>query len=150
MSGLRLRVKGESQQANVHAFLDTLPSIITSEEKIRLTFDRGYGKMDFIVENARKRYNISTIATTLGSRHPFVTKKESDKYIQDCQAKGELSIETKNKVELYSNWIGDQDDLFGSGIRIAKRELEGAPTIYAYAMNEVFDPKVSQKLLRFF
>ena len=91
--GLRLRVKGESQQANVHALIDTLPSITTSEEKIRLIFDRGYGKMDFIEENARKRYNISTIATTLGSRHPFVTKKESDKYIQDYQAKGELSTE---------------------------------------------------------
>ena len=84
MFGLRLRVKGESQQANVHALIDTLPYITTSEEKIRLIFDRGYGKMDFIEENARKRYNISTIATTLGSRHPFVTKKESDKYIQDC------------------------------------------------------------------
>ena len=40
--------------------------------------------------------------------------------------------------------------LFGSGIRIAKRELKGNPTVYAYAMNEVFDPKMSQKLLRFF
>ena len=88
--GFRLRVKGESQQANVHALIDTLPSITTSEEKIRLTFDRGYGKMDFIEENARKRYNISTIATTVGSRHPFVTKRESDKYIQYYQAKEEL------------------------------------------------------------
>ena len=82
--GLRIRLKGESQQANVHALIDTLPSITTSEEKIRLTFDQGYGKMDFIEENARKRYIISTIATTLGSRHPYVTKKESDKCIQDC------------------------------------------------------------------
>lgn len=77
--GLRLRVKGESQKANVHALIDMLPSITTSEEKIRLIFDQGYGKMDFIEENARKRYNISTIATTVGSRHPFVTKRESDK-----------------------------------------------------------------------
>ena len=86
--GLRLRVKGESQQANVHALIATIPSIKISEKNIILTFDQEYSKIDFIEENARKKYNISTIATALGSRHPFVTKKEYDKYIQDCQAKG--------------------------------------------------------------
>ena len=50
--GISLRVKEETQQANVHTLISTLPHITSAEEKIRLTFDYGYGKMTFIEENA--------------------------------------------------------------------------------------------------
>ena len=40
-----------------------------------------------------KKYNISTIATTVGYRHPFLTKKESDKFIEDCKSRGDSSTE---------------------------------------------------------
>ena len=63
--------------------------------------------------------------------------------------KGQSPIEISEKVELFSNWIGDYDDFCESSIRITKRELDGVPTVFDYAMNEIFDPKVTQKVIPF-
>ena len=57
------------------------------------------------------------------------------------------TIEISERVKLHSNWIAAHDDLFGSCIRVAGKELPGLPTIYVYAMNEVFDSKINQKVL---
>ena len=67
----------------------------------------------------------------LGQDTPLLQKKESDKFINDCRLKGESPIEISEKVKLFSNWIGDHDDLFGSRIRITKREMDVAQTVYA-------------------
>ena len=148
--GARLRVRGERVEDNVHTLIDTLPKITSVDEKIRLTFDRGYGTMRFVTKAVEKRFDISTIATTVGSRHPFITKAESDKYVAECTKKGESSSEIKQKVDLYKAWIGDYEEMCGSRIRIAKKRITNGVTMYAYAMNELFDPSTDEKLLRFF
>ena len=65
--GVRLRVRGETLENNVHNLIDTLPKITSEDENIRLTFDRGYGTMRFISKAVEKKFNISTIGTTIGS-----------------------------------------------------------------------------------
>ena len=52
--GMRLRVKGVTQEENVAALLSNLPHLTSSHDKVRLTFDRGYGKMPFVETNAKK------------------------------------------------------------------------------------------------
>ena len=74
--GLRLRVKEEIQEQNVEGLMENLPPITTQHNNIMLTFDRGYGKINF-VESMSNKKNISTIATTAGSRHPSITVSKS-------------------------------------------------------------------------
>ena len=52
--GMRLCVKGVTQEENVAALLSNLPHLTSSNDKLRLTFDRGYGKMPFVETNAKK------------------------------------------------------------------------------------------------
>ena len=88
MYGVRLRVRGEKMVENIHALVDTLPTITTSDANVRLSFDRGYGTMKFIEETTSKNYKISTIARTVGSRHPFLSKAEMEKFIKDMFGQG--------------------------------------------------------------
>ena len=148
--GMRLRIRGEKLEDNVHALIDTIPKITSDDEHIRLTFDRGYGTMRFIRNTTLKKFEISTIATTVGSRHPFLTKKESDKFLEDCKARGDSVEEIVEKYKLYESWICDADEMYGSRIRTAKKDLGNGKTVYAYAINELFDPSTEEKLLRFF
>ena len=148
--GVRLRVRGEKLVNNIHSLIDTLPKITTSDENIRLSFDRGYGTMQFIEDTSAKRYRISTIATTIGSRHPFLFAKEMEKYISNRLSYGENKEEVMKKVDLFKGWVGDADEMTGSKIRIAWKQLNDGSYVYAYAMNELFDPTTEDKLLRFF
>ena len=148
--GVRLRIRGEKMVDNIHSLVDTLPKITCTDENIRLTFDRGYGTLKFIEDTSAKNYKISTIATTVGSRHPFLFKKEMDKFVQNCLHRGEETGEVMRKVALFQKWVGDFDELTGSRIRIAKKKLDNNKYVYAYALNELFDPTSENKLLRFF
>ena len=98
MYGVRLRVRGEKMVENIHALVDTLPRITTSDANVRLSFDRGYGTMKFIEETTSKNYKISTIATTVGSRHPFLPKTEMEKFIKTCLDKGDTANVVGRKV----------------------------------------------------
>ena len=91
--GAWLRVRGEKVEDNVHTLIDILPKMTSVNKKIRLTFDRGYGTMQFVTKVVEKKFDISTIVTTVGSRPPFLTQSESDKYVADCGKKGESSSE---------------------------------------------------------
>ena len=148
--GMRLRVRGEKIEDNIHELIDTIPPITSNDEKIRLTFDRGYGTMRFIEKMTEKKYDITTIATTVGSRHPFLMKKEGDKFLEDCKARGDTIDEMVEKYKLFDHWLCDMDDMFGSRIRTAKKTLGNGKTVFAYAINELFDPSVDEKVIRFF
>ena len=43
-----------------------------------MTFNQGYGKMKFVQMMMEKGFNILTIATTVGSRHPFIDMADVD------------------------------------------------------------------------
>ena len=113
-------------------------------------FDRGYGTMRFISKATEKKYNISTIATTVGSGHPFLTKKELDKFMEDCKSRVDSSTEMEEKWKLYQYWIGDANEIFRSRTRIAKNKINDNQTVYTFTMNELFDPSSDEKLLKFF
>ena len=98
--------------------------------------------MAFVETNAMNNFDISTIATTIGSRHPFLTSTESDKYIASFKTKHETIDNINAKFNLYKDWVIDQSDLRGTDIRVAKRVKEGYPTIDACALIDVFDRKV--------
>jgi len=80
LCGMRLRVKGESQTENVKELLRTLPPL-GANDNVRLCFDRGYGKMPFIEETSAFKFNVTTVAATVGSRHPFITEEECDRLV---------------------------------------------------------------------
>ena len=40
--------------------------------------------------------------------------------------------------------------MFGSIIRIAKKKINDNQTVYAFVMNDLFNPSSDEKLLRFF
>ena len=91
---------------NVHSLVDTLPKITCIDENIRLTFDHGYRTMKFIEDTSGKNYTNSTIATTVGSRHPFLFKKETDNFVQTHLNRGEKKGEVMRKVALFQKWVG--------------------------------------------
>ena len=85
--GLRLLVKDETEEDNVVALLSNLPIVTSDYDKIRLTYDRGYGEITFVEANAKNKNDISTIAITVGSRHPFIPIYESTTFIKTCRTK---------------------------------------------------------------
>ena len=147
--GMRLRVKGVTQEENVAALLSNLPHLTSSHDKVRLTFDRGYGKMPFVETNAKKITG-STVANTIGSRHPFIPVEESTKFINQCQSKGESQSQIAAKIALYRDWIVDEYDMMGSEIRIATKKVDKKTEVTAYSVIDIFDRKVESKVIRFF
>ena len=45
--GITLHIKGITQESNVEGLLNNLPKLTSSHDKVRLMFDRGYGKIPF-------------------------------------------------------------------------------------------------------
>ena len=80
--GMRLRVKGESQEENVACLLNTIPKITNTSKALCITFDRAYGKMSFVDSIYKNKYEVSTISNTIGARHPFIPLEESEKIFQ--------------------------------------------------------------------
>ena len=77
--GMRLRVKGETQEQNARGLVNTIPEITSAHENIMLTFDRGYGKLSFVDTISILKLSVNTIATTVGSHHPFIPMQEFKK-----------------------------------------------------------------------
>ena len=59
----------------------------------------------------------------MGSRYPLLTKNESNKFLEDCRARGDSVDEFVEKYKLYESWIGDADGIFGLRIRMAKKDI---------------------------
>ena len=64
--GLRLRVSGVNQTTNVNNLLWTLPKITSAKHHVRLTFDRGYGKLPFVENSTKKSMMYAPLPTHLG------------------------------------------------------------------------------------
>ena len=80
-------MKGETQEENVEALLSNLPKLTSAPDNIRLPFDIGYEKIAFVEANTKNKNDISTIAITVGSRHPFIPIYESTTFIKTCRTK---------------------------------------------------------------
>ena len=101
--GLILRVKGETQEKNTEELIGTLPPIAIQHNKIMLAFDHGYGKMTFVESMSENKIDISTIATIVGSLHPFITVAESNKCINMCKARKEDEYTISKKIIIIGN-----------------------------------------------
>ena len=95
MSGTRLHVKDDIQENNIEEFLSTLPKLTSAHGKIRLTFDRDYGKIPFVGSNSKRNVDVSTIGTTDGSRNPFIPLSELTVFITKCR----ILIDTEDKTK---------------------------------------------------
>ena len=70
--------------------------------------------------------------------------------MDDCRAREDTHEAMADNLKLYQSWIGDANEMCGSRIQIAKRDLDNGKTVFEYAVNEIFDPSTDEKLLRFF
>ena len=120
--GLRLRVKGETQAQNVRDLLNTVTTIKSQHENIMLTFDQGYGKLSFIDTMTQLKFNVNTIATTVGSRYLFILMEELKKYEKFLFEKKLPKKEIDIRKRLVSKWILDDKEMLGSDIRLATRK----------------------------
>jgi hypothetical protein len=147
--GVRLRVKGERQSDNVEELMKTLRN---PQRKQRCTFDRGYGKMDFVRLMVELGFEIATFATTIGSRHPFIPKLEADAYKMRLMKKDPTPSEAdvQEQMDIFNNWVFDEDDYLGVDTRTAFKTLPNGTRIYASVVREIFDKKAESKTLRFF
>ena len=84
--GMKLRSSGVSQVDNVVALVSAVPKI---NQNVSLTFDRGYGKRSFSETMISRGFNISTFASTAGSRHPFVSPEEVSNFGSKLVHKGD-------------------------------------------------------------
>lgn len=163
--GMRLRVKGEAQEDNVTKLLSTLPEITSAEQSLRVHFDRGYGKMQLVLFIASRLYDISTIASKTGSRHPFILYAEyeaQEKRWDSSVSRRTNSTNSSKKItpaqvadakQLMKPWVLDGKDLSGSNARVAKKTLTfngTKTTVYATAIRDCYDKKVPVKDIRFF
>lgn len=147
LCGMHIRVKGESQSDNVKELLRTIPPLAAADN-VRLCFDRGYGKMPFIEETSAMRFNITTVAATLGSRHPFVTVEEREKLIDTWNKAAPPVPDHEREVSLadFKDFVVDSNNLIGSNTKIAVKDLVttngGIKKLVALAQLEKFDRKV--------
>jgi hypothetical protein len=82
---MSLKVKGVSVTDNSDDVLCqigrvTKPAVPTNRPHIG--FDRGYGKLKMVEDSGSKGFGVITIATTHGSRHPFLGEEDLQKLEQ--------------------------------------------------------------------
>ena len=159
MYAMRLRVKEELQHSNVKKMLETLPKATLNRHHIRMFFDRGYGKMSFVDEVLKRGYQICTIASTIGSRHPFILTEDLQGLQRKWQEKKEPEDEKDECLETLSDWTLDAGDVYGAESKTAVQEITYTnetgtravkKTLHATIIRDVFDKKKTTKELRFF
>ena len=148
--GMRLRVQGDKEEQNVSELLKCLPSSEGLQRKMTITFDRGYGKMNFVKSVSALGANVLTIAATVGSRHPFITDEEIKEFQKKQSAKNVSSATVTRKLKLIEDWVVSATEKLGAEARVAKKNLEDGKMLYATVVRDVFDRKVDSKLMRFF
>jgi len=152
--GMRLHVKGETELSNIMSLVNRFPTLLSSNHNVSIKFDRGYGKMKMLHTVGLKGYRMTTVASTVGSNHPFITSKEANDYIEKMESKRDKD---KNlKLGMFKNFVLDGSPTAGAQVTYAKkdidlRESDGATcTVYAFAIRDVFDKKEAVKDIRFF
>jgi hypothetical protein len=108
--------------------------------------------MDFVQLMVELGFEIATFATTIGSHHPFIPKLEADAYRMRLTKKNPRPSEAdiKEQMNIFNNWVFDEDDYLGAVTRTAFTTLPNATCIYASVVREIFDKKAKSKTLRFF
>ena len=101
----------------MYSMIDTISKVTGIHEKVSLMFDRGYGKLSFMKSIAEKNFEV----TTLGSRHPFLSKEEISKVKKNWERKKADTGEIEVRINLYNNWVTRDQEKLGSGIRFAVR-----------------------------
>ena len=88
--GMKLRESGKSEHQNMMDLLDRLPKLTHAGQQrtVHTHFDRGYGKLALIIILLTRGFTILTVASTLGSRHPFITQEEVNSKIAAWHNKG--------------------------------------------------------------
>eukprot|EP00957_Ditylum_brightwellii_P058160 4410524-Ditylum_brightwellii.AAC.1 len=67
--GMQLHCSGESQISNCYTLLESFPNVGNT---VTLTFDCGYGKLNFVNKIIHCGFKGSAFTATMGSRHPFI------------------------------------------------------------------------------
>ncbi len=147
--GMKLRTKGITQENNVQDLLSNLPNM-EQGSNTTITFDRGYGKMNFVLAVAAVGFNVWTVAATVGSRHPFIADDEIKEFKKRLVAKKVEAREIDRRMQLVSDWVVDGAESLGSEARVAKKQLPNHQWLCATAARDVFDRKADSKSLRFF
>ena len=151
--GVRLRAKGTTEIENISSLLTTLPTLNSVNHKISIKFDRGYGKIKVLGAVGEKGYDMSTVAATVGSNHPFIASDVSEAYVQTLVANRDPHKDAK--MSLFKEFVLDGNELGGPQVSVAKRKMklsdsDKTVTVYASAIRDVHDKKVPCKDLRFF
>ncbi len=148
--GVRLRVQGETEEHNVSELLKCLPPFEGPGNNATITFDRGYGKMNFVEAVSALGANVLTIAATVGSRHPFITDEE----VKECRKKQTAKTVPSATVSLRLNpvedWTVSSTAKLGAEARVDKKVLENGKSLHASVVRYVFDRKAESKLTQFF
>ena len=159
MFGSRLRIRSEPEKINVEKLLErSMPRITSNLHNIRLHCDRGYGKMAFVMLICRLGFNLSTIANSYGSRHPFITTEEVEKAnLAKKWSKLQPPPSEQEKADALNSFkpfVLPATQYFGPAVNVATKELElegGKKTkLMATAVHDVFDKNNHHKYLRFF
>ena len=154
MLGMRLRIKGESQLDNVKELMGTLPTITSLYHTLRLCFDRGYGKMAFLHETAKKNYNMATVANSIGSRHPFLPPTLVDSKTSEWRGKQVSKEEISRRIDVFKDYILESTEFGGASVRVATKKIainnRRRKKIYATGIRDIFDKKKNVKYIRFF
>ena len=99
--GMRLRLKGDTQENNVIQIMANLPSIGKPSHSTTVSFDRGYGKFKFLQNISKLNYNVIKIAPTFGYHHPFVLQSKVDIYCTKWQKKGLTENQIEKMIDVF-------------------------------------------------
>ncbi len=88
---VRLRARGNKEIDNLESLVENMPAMIHSEHEIECHLDRGYGKLPIIEILSKKGYTVLTLASTLGSKHPFLFEDDVEKKSRIGKAKTSLT-----------------------------------------------------------
>ena len=148
MYGMRLQTKADNQVENVAKLLKTLniPTNANHDHKMLCACDRGYGKMTFIEKILSQGMDCITLATTLGSRHPFLTSEEVRTFDDSLSPVEKEQLEPQ--LQQIRKWIvdaGTEGSIGGSAVRVARKG-----NVTAISVCEKFDRKAETKIVRCF
>ena len=119
---------------------------------MKLCFDRGYGKVSFVEALASMGYNITMVANSMWSRHPFILKEEADAQIAKWRKQKVSEDEIAARQDILKDWVIPQDDYLGPETKVAIKKLGESNNkhIQAVSLRDVYDRKTGVKYLRFF
>ena len=151
--GVRLRVRGCSELDNITELLSVFPTIRSVHQSVGIKFDRGYGKRKTLGIVGEKGYRMSTVVSTVGSGHPFISYEVAEAYKEELTKKKDK--DKAAKVALFNEFVLDGNDLCGPQIWVAKSQIKVGDNdrqipMYGTAIRYVHDKKVVRKDLRFF